>query len=133
MRFQGAWLYWEFQQHMAANHGSNWSVQLTKLQSQLRPNIQQLPRKGQGPTGQQGGKANKVKKSKARKKERTQSKRCQTNTNSFFEGNVFSSLPHLLRDANAGSSVLQNICNSVWWDWSRGSTLIFWQRPAGEQ
>jgi hypothetical protein len=39
----------------------------------------------------------------------------------------------LLRDTNAGSSVLHKICNSSWWDWSQGSTLIFWQWPAGEQ
>jgi hypothetical protein len=39
----------------------------------------------------------------------------------------------LLQDATAGMSVLSKICNASWWDWSRGSTLVFWRWPEGEQ
>jgi hypothetical protein len=39
----------------------------------------------------------------------------------------------LLRDSTTGISVLSKICNSSWWDWSRGSTLAFWRWPKGEQ
>ena len=39
----------------------------------------------------------------------------------------------LLRDANVGASVLTKVCHTTWWEWSRGSTLIFWRWPAGEQ
>jgi hypothetical protein len=39
----------------------------------------------------------------------------------------------LLRDANAGASILHKACESGWWEWSQGSTLIFWHWPAGEQ
>jgi hypothetical protein len=67
MRFQRARLYREFRQHMAANHGSDWSAQLTKLRSQLRPTIQRLRRKGGALQDNTGGKVKK-RKSKAREK-----------------------------------------------------------------
>jgi hypothetical protein len=54
--------------------------------------------------------------------------------------NLPSSLPphilpatDLLRDANAGQRVLSQMCNCSWWDWSQGSTLLFWRWPSGEQ
>jgi hypothetical protein len=40
---------------------------------------------------------------------------------------------NLLRDANAGQSVLHKMCNCSWWEWTKGSTLVFWQWPAGDQ
>jgi hypothetical protein len=48
-------------------------------------------------------------------------------------------LPHLspaadlLRDANAGQSVVYKMCNCSWWDWTKGSTLLFWRWPRGEE
>ena len=33
----------------------------------------------------------------------------------------------LLKDAEAGCSVLTSFCNSSWWTWDAGSTLVFWR------
>jgi hypothetical protein len=39
----------------------------------------------------------------------------------------------LVRDTEAGTDVLYKLCNSNWWTWKTGSTLIFWRWPKGEQ
>jgi hypothetical protein len=39
----------------------------------------------------------------------------------------------LVRDTEAGTDVLYKLCNSTWWTWKTGSTLIFWRWPEGEQ
>jgi hypothetical protein len=52
MGFQRLRLYRQFRLHMVANHGADWSQQLTILRAQLRPTIEQLQRIGGGPPGQ---------------------------------------------------------------------------------
>jgi hypothetical protein len=37
----------------------------------------------------------------------------------------------LRRDANAGASILHKACESGWWEWSQGSTLIFLALASG--
>jgi hypothetical protein len=39
----------------------------------------------------------------------------------------------LVRDTEAGTDILYKICNFTWWNWTSGSTLIFWHWPKGEQ
>jgi hypothetical protein len=33
----------------------------------------------------------------------------------------------LVKDTEAGTDILYKICNSTWWNWKSGSTLIFWR------
>jgi hypothetical protein len=139
MHFQRAWLYREFRQHMAANHRSNWSAQVMKLRYQLPPTIQQLCWQGGGPTGQQRGESKQSKEKQGKKKRRGPKARGAISIPILpLRGTSLVPFPtspamELLRDANAGTSVLHKIFNSGWWDWCWGSTLIFWQWPAGEQ
>jgi hypothetical protein len=39
----------------------------------------------------------------------------------------------LVRDTEAGTDVLYKLCNSTWWTWKIGLTLIFWRWPKGKQ
>jgi hypothetical protein len=39
----------------------------------------------------------------------------------------------LVKDTEAGTDIPYKICNSTWWTWKTGSTLIFWRWPKGEQ
>ena len=39
----------------------------------------------------------------------------------------------LMRDADVGGDVLRNFGEADWWNWSGGSTLIFWRWPEGPQ
>ena len=43
------------------------------------------------------------------------------------------SLVHLLNDGQAGQSVLYHSMNSTWWEWSCGSTLVFWRWSSSDQ
>jgi hypothetical protein len=135
MRFQRARLYREFRQHMAANHGSDWSAQLTKLRSQLRPTIQRLRRKGGGLTGQHRGESKEKEKQGKGKRRGPKARGAESipilpSRGTLSVPSPTSPATELLRDANAaGSSVLHKICNSSWWDWSQGSTLFFGDGP----
>jgi hypothetical protein len=158
MRFQGARLYNEFQNYMTVTHGANWSGQLTTLWVEMRPLIHNLHQRG-GPNGQQrrefeekgkakgGSKRDRdsfkgfpTKKGKGRFRDDYPSKKEKgTTMRANSQGALSSLAPHLspavnlLRDANAGQSVLYKMCNCSWWDWTKGSTLLFWRWPAGEQ
>jgi hypothetical protein len=39
----------------------------------------------------------------------------------------------LLRDGDVGEDALSKLANSSWWNWDKGSTLLFWRWPKGEQ
>jgi hypothetical protein len=138
MRFQSARLYREFRQHMAANHGSDWSAQLTKLRSQLRTTIQRLRQKGGGPTGQNRGESKEKEKEGKGKRRGPKARGAKSipilpSRRTLSVPSPNSPATELLREANAGSSVHHKICNSTWWDWFQGSTLIFLRWPTGEQ
>jgi hypothetical protein len=117
---------------MVDTHGDDWSQQLLTLRAELQPTIHRLRRRSSGPTGQQRGvNIGGMKKVKGKGKRR--GARGINTTIPDLPSRGTSSVPaptspsmELLRDANAGASVLGKLCNSTWWDWSRGSTLIFW-------
>jgi hypothetical protein len=39
----------------------------------------------------------------------------------------------LLRDGEVGEDALSKLADSSWWNWDKGSTLLFWRCPKGEQ
>ena len=39
-------------------------------------------------------------------------------------------LASLLKDVEVGTEAIGRICNCSWWNWSTGSTLLFWRWPA---
>jgi hypothetical protein len=150
MRFQRIRLYKEFRAYMVATHGADWLTQLATLRAQLLPTVQQLRKKpettrknaaarrllAKGPGGQHRG-GNKDQRKGKKKKGKRGAAGTATPT---FPARGTSSVPpatspntELLRDANVGASVLEKVCHTTWWEWSRGSTLIFWRWPAGEQ
>jgi hypothetical protein len=39
----------------------------------------------------------------------------------------------LLRDGNVGEDAISKLAKSTWWNWDKGSALLLWHWPKGEQ
>jgi hypothetical protein len=44
---------------------------------------------------------------------------------------VISDILELAKDAEVGHDIMMKAIKADWWNWSGGSTLIFWRWPAG--
>jgi hypothetical protein len=111
-------LYCEFRQYLKDSYGENWSAQLHR--DRLRRRNVVLENRERLLRGVEGRKGGSRKGGQNRKR-----KKSGSNTQALTED--------LVRDTQAGTDILYKICNSTWWNWTSGSTLIFWRWPKGEQ
>jgi hypothetical protein len=114
-------LYCEFHQYLKDFYGENWSAQLHQDQLRRRNVVLEDHERLllRGAEGRKGGSR------KGGRKQNRKRKKSRSSTQALTED--------LVRDTEAGTDILYKICNSTWWNWTSGSTLIFWRWPKGEQ
>ena len=110
----------EFRGYMAATHGVNWE---SLLSADRRRRQLLLDSGGDRKRQQRGEKEDR----KGRKRAREGKQPTPIETQRRAE------LRELVLDAEAGSDVLLKLCDASWWEWTGGSTLIFWRWPQGMQ
>jgi hypothetical protein len=116
-------LYCEFRQYLRDTYEANWGQKL-QMDRLRRRNVLLEDRKrllrGVKKEGKEEGRVKKEGKEEGRKQNRKR-KQSSSSTQGLIED--------LVKDTEAGTDILYKICNSTWWTWKTGSTLIFWRWP----
>lgn len=98
-------VYRSFRAYLVRKHGSDWSARLTVARQQAASQ-----RAGTKFQQQGGGKDRKI-----------------NNNKGGVGKQPDGALGELLRDAEAGQRALRQVLSSDWWEWSMGSSLLFWR------